>query len=444
MEAKPERRRSSGTWKATRTSFTKEDAEVAKALGAGRRAWDPALVRHVDKPLTEQLAADEVQVLCQHLPKLELHAHLSGSVLESTLQELCVTAGQDPGQARFKLESLSGNETYEKVWQETVEAFETIRKLTANDISVLRRIITEAVQFHAADGCVYYEIRTGLKKLPDKRTFLAELIATLGTAQAKYGLITRLLLSVDRGASVEDCKETIDIAIDAFEGQSTAIGGGILVGVEMGGNPLRGDFARDFRYHFDRARSAGLKVSLHFAENRENEAEHSAILDFAPDRVGHAVYMSDAICRRLLAQRIPVEVCMTCHQAFYKVSMGNNILGTLLQRQHPAILCCDNACLLQTLPSMEHAHAIRTFGLTARDLHRMVMDATDAIFADPKTKAKVRALCETRLDQMFPKLKSQGWLGRARALPHEPWLPQMVAMAVIVAAGAAFVLRPRG
>ena len=93
---------------------------------------------------------------------------------------------------------------------------------------------------------------------------------------------------------------------------------------------------------------------------------------------------------------------------------------------------------------MEHAHGIRTFGLTARDLHRMVMDATDAIFADPKTKAKVRALCETRLDQMFPKLKSQAWLGRARALPHEPWLPQMVAIAVVVAAGAAFVLRPRG
>ena len=80
-----ERRRTSGTWKATRTSFTKDDADAAKALGAGRRAWDPALVRNVDKPLSEQLAAEELQVLCQHLPKLELHAHLSGSVLESTL-----------------------------------------------------------------------------------------------------------------------------------------------------------------------------------------------------------------------------------------------------------------------------------------------------------------------------------------------------------------------
>ena len=59
-----------------------------------------------------------------------------------------------------------------------------------------------------------------MKTLPDRRTFLSELVACLNLAQAKCGIITRLLLSVDRGASVQDCKETIDIAIEAFENQT--------------------------------------------------------------------------------------------------------------------------------------------------------------------------------------------------------------------------------
>jgi hypothetical protein len=62
-----------------------------------------------------------------------------------------------------------------------------------------------------------------MKTLPDRRTFLSELVASLNLAQAKCGIITRLLLSVDRGASVQDCKETIDIAIEAFENQTAGI-----------------------------------------------------------------------------------------------------------------------------------------------------------------------------------------------------------------------------
>jgi adenosine deaminase len=348
--------------------------------------------------------------MCQHLPKLELHAHLSGTVRESTLRELCLASGQDPDTKRFHLETVSAEASYEKVWEDTVEAFANIRTLTASDINVLRRIATEAVEMHAKDGCVYYEIRTGLKALPDRRTFLSELISTLKYSQAKYGLITRLIASVDRGASIAECKETIDVVVQAFQHQNqcqtTGIGAGVLVGVEMGGNPNLGDWKRDFAPHFLRARRAGLKVSLHFAENEGNEREHGDILDFIPDRLGHAVYMSESITERLLQLRIPVEVCMTCHKAFYKVPFASNILGTFLKHKHPAILCCDNASLLQTLPSKEWAIAIETFGLTAVQVSRLVMDAVESIFADGITKDKV----EGRLQNVF----SQSCVGCTR------------------------------
>ena len=47
---------------------------------------------------------------------------------------------------------------------------------------------------------------------------------------------------------------------------------------------------------------------MHFAENKGWEEEHEAILAFRPERLGHAVFMSERTCERLLASRIPVEV----------------------------------------------------------------------------------------------------------------------------------------
>jgi hypothetical protein len=115
----------------------------------------------------------------------------------------------------------------------------------------------------------------------------------------------RLLVSVDRGASLEDARETVDAAIEAFESQNKDHG--IVVGVEMGGNPLAGDWSK-LSKEFERARAAGLKVSLHFAENEGEEREHNSILDFAPERVGHAVFMSRSVADRLASSKIPVEV----------------------------------------------------------------------------------------------------------------------------------------
>jgi hypothetical protein len=45
-----------------------------------------------------------------------------------------------------------------KTWEETVEAFETIRKLTTSDVAVFQLIVMEAVELYAQDGehiCVY-------------------------------------------------------------------------------------------------------------------------------------------------------------------------------------------------------------------------------------------------------------------------------------------------
>ena len=50
-------------------------------------------ISDVNKPLKSFLKEEELESLCLSLPKIELHAHLSGSVRESTLKELLVASG---------------------------------------------------------------------------------------------------------------------------------------------------------------------------------------------------------------------------------------------------------------------------------------------------------------------------------------------------------------
>jgi len=41
-----------------------------------------------------------------------------------------------------------------KTWEETVEAFATIRKLTTKDAAVFQLIVTEAIELYAQDGAL--------------------------------------------------------------------------------------------------------------------------------------------------------------------------------------------------------------------------------------------------------------------------------------------------
>ena len=66
---------------------------VNGALRGGRGLITCAASARLRRPLSDQMTAGEIEVMCQHLPKLELHAHLSGTVSESTLRDLCVANG---------------------------------------------------------------------------------------------------------------------------------------------------------------------------------------------------------------------------------------------------------------------------------------------------------------------------------------------------------------
>ena len=110
---------------------------------------------------------------CQRLPKVELHAHINGSIRASTLEELVMSATQstqtvdgggpdeeDDKERRQKmLETLRLRAHDQRSLSECFAIFDVIHSVV-RDLPTVTRIAREVVEDFAADGCVYLELRS--------------------------------------------------------------------------------------------------------------------------------------------------------------------------------------------------------------------------------------------------------------------------------------------
>jgi hypothetical protein len=116
----------------------------------------------------------------------------------------------------------------------------------------------------------------------------------------------RLLLSIDRSGSQSDAESTVTLA-----GEFHAQPDPVVVGVDFSGNPTVSSF-RAFEHHFLRARSLGLKSSVHVGEKvGDGDDLDAVLLRFRPERIGHVVCLEERHTAALLERPIPIEICPT-------------------------------------------------------------------------------------------------------------------------------------
>jgi len=95
-----------------------------------------------------------------------------------------------------------------------------------------------------------------------------------------------LIVSIDRRNTAAEAEEVVDLAI---KHQSAGV-----VGVDLCGDPSKGDI-RIFESAFRRAKAAGLKMTLHFAETpgSSSDEELQTLLSWHPDRLGHVINVKE-------------------------------------------------------------------------------------------------------------------------------------------------------
>lgn len=143
-----------------------------------------------------------------------------------------------------------------------------------------------------------------------------------------------LILSVDRRNTAAEAEEVVDLALKY---QSTGV-----VGVDLCGNPAKGD-VRIFTNAFHRAKSVGLKLTLHFAETEASasDEELQTLLSWQPDRIGHVIHVNDNFRKAIERQNIGVELCLSCnvHAKLITGGYADHHFATWRHSNVPLALC---------------------------------------------------------------------------------------------------------
>ena len=124
--------------------------------------------------------------------------------------------------------------------------------------------------------------------------------------QTQEIMASYLILSIDRRNSVEQAMEVVDLAI-----RFQTLG---VVGIDLCGDPTKGDVSI-YRETFLKAKTHGLKITLHFAEvpASSTEEELRTLLSYDPDRIGHVIHVSQAIKDEIVKRKLGLELCLSCN-----------------------------------------------------------------------------------------------------------------------------------
>ena len=347
--------------------------------------------------------------------------------------------------------------------QDCFEVFEYIPKCV-DDLVALRRITEEVLMDAAEDGVVYIELRTGPKCLlrrhhdddgsgegggrmmATKREYVETIVEIMNEFEKKeqkryememecraqdnnmmqqqqqivrLALIPRLIISVDRAGTIEQADENINLAIELFQKQQELPPGQskYIVGVELGGNPTRNDFTI-FEPSFERARRAGLYVAIHIGEvpMKSQDAKYNealAVINFRPDRLGHALTLSTSLIELLEKNPIPIECCPTSNTmtldfaSHHEGSLIDGIkmhphLKKWIECNYPISINTDDSGIFCTNLTKEYMLIAKVFELDERKLSEIVLDSVEHAF-DDDIKAKLRNDIQSMVEMMVAK-----------------------------------------
>mmetsp|Transcript_26097 Transcript_26097/g.49276 ORF Transcript_26097/g.49276 Transcript_26097/m.49276 type:complete len:351 (-) Transcript_26097:333-1385(-) len=316
---------------------------------------------------------------CQSLPKIELHAHLNGSIRDDTLRELAMA--EDSTVDLLMEDVIKLTNRGDRSLGECFKLFDLIHKVTSHH-DVITRITREVLEDFAADNVVYVELRTTPKNNSragmTKESYVDAVIKGMEmyAKSEEVGLsprrvLARLILSIDRRESSADAIATVQLAAKM---RSRGV-----VGVDLSGNPNLGEW-QTFEPALQLARELGLKLTLHCGEV-ENSAEVQAMLAFRPERLGHCCTLNHSEMETLRVAQIPVELCLTSNVKTESTQeYSDHHFQDMYEKNMPVVLCTDDSGVFSTTLSREYALAAAAFGLDESALMNLSQSAIGFVF----------------------------------------------------------------
>ncbi|XP_075883494.1 N6-Methyl-AMP deaminase [Nelusetta ayraudi] len=333
----------------------------------------------------------EADAFYRELPKVELHAHLNGSVSVQTIEKLLVRKPH----LNVERSMTAIGKGQRRTLDECFQVFKVIHQLVDTEEDILM-VATDVIKEFAADGVKYLELRstpreeknTGLTK---KRYVETVLKAIQQCRNEDVDIDVRFLVAIDRRNGAQVAMETVKLAEEFMLSSD-----GLVVGIDLSGDPTVGH-GKDLLPALQSAKNCGLKLSLHLSEVLSQLEETDLLLDLPPDRIGHGTFLhpevggSEDLVQKVLKNNIPLELCLTSNVKGQTVPCyAKHHFNHWYQLGHPCVICTDDKGVFATDLSQEYQLAASTFGLSREAVWKLSHQAIDCTFAPDAVKQQLR------------------------------------------------------
>lgn len=325
---------------------------------------------------------------CLSLPKIELHAHLNGSLSDKILPLLGCPYSDICNYQKLRNIPI-GQRNLENVFK----TFAIAHKATSSSQTVYLATLNLIKEF-AADNVIYLELRTTPRNEEgmSAENYIESVIKAIQDSTNR--ILVKLILSLNRQHSLEECTNNLNLILKKQSEYPD-----IIKGIDLSGNPIHGSF-HDLKHLFKRGRNNNLFTTIHCGEVVNSKEIHE-ILEFRPERIGHACYLHPNYngCIQnwnlLKELRLPTEICLTSNIVTGTVDIyENHHVQEWIKDNLPFSLNTDDKGIFNTSLSQEFQIAKKFFKFSAPDLWKISMNSIEDSFANAEEKIYLKMKLE--------------------------------------------------
>lgn len=331
---------------------------------------------------------EEPTMINSQLPLTDIHRHLDGNIRASTILDLgrafnCGLPADDIELLRPHVQVMSNEPDLVSFLQKLDWGVKVLGNLDA-----CRRVAYENIEDALRAGIDYTELRfsPGYMAMTHQLPIAGVVEAVIDGVHAgcrDFGISAKLIGIMSRTFGEEACEQELSGLLTHRDH---------IVAVDLAGDEL--GFPGDrFLSHFQRARDAGLRITVHAGEAAGPQSIWQAIKELGAERIGHGVkaVQDPALMDYLAEHGIGIESCLTSNiQTSTVAELRHHPLKQFLQHGVMASLNTDDPAVQGIELAHEYEVAAPAAGLTPEEIRQAQENGLYMAFLSQDEKRALR------------------------------------------------------